>query len=231
LAEAPALCRADWIPEGAFAELDELRAEHQKLRNQSLAVDRELQAIKQRFDAEDSSNTTALRAKVSDPSVELPDLTPPEERAAAIGPLEDRKRAVAQVQDDFLRRAVAAITEKYPEWIAILDSQDGEIEDRIEEARAALANAERERGATVQLRVWLERTAGQHPRFRDLDGRHIAYPDLAGAGKTAAPAGIPGSESESESESGPVAVSPTGRAQQLAERANRFNLNGGDSDA
>jgi len=233
LAEAPALSRADWIPEGAFPELDELRTEHQGLRDQALAADRDASALKERFEAEDASHAEALRARVSDPSLEHPDLSSPEDRAAAVAEAEGRSRAVAEVQDAFLHRAVATIAERYPEWVAMLDSQDGEVEDRVEEARAALAKLEAQRDATVQLRLWLQRTAGHHPRFGVLDGRHIAYPDLAGVGResTRTPAQDPGSAVEAETETGPVPVSPMGRAQQLAERASQFNLDGGDSNA
>jgi hypothetical protein len=218
LVDAPAVSRLDWLPEGAFPVLDELRAEQARLGEMARQVSQETSATKARFEREGVEYHEAVCAQVTDPSTELPALTPPEERAATLAQLQERSNALAHLLDQFARRAVTTITEHYHEWVDDLNARDGEVQQRVEAARAALAEAEAEHGATIQLRAWLQRTAGHHPRFRDLDGRHIAYPDLSGAGV------VPGSASEAPAmPSAPSEPSALGRAQLLAERAARFD--------
>lgn len=184
LDEAPALSRADWIPEGQFDQLDELREEHVRLHAAATEAAREIEAARARFEQEDATYAEAGRAQATGQGVELPELTPPEERAAELAPLDAKVKAITQVREQSAREAVATITARYDEWASELDARDGEVEARVEQARAALATAEAELGATVQLRAWLERTAGRHPMFRNLDGRHIAFAGLAGPAET-----------------------------------------------
>lgn len=121
----------------------------------------------------------------------------------------------------FVRGAVADITDNYGMWSVALDEEDVIAAARVEEARRALAEAEAQLGSRAQLHAWLQRTAGRHPIFKQIDARHIAYGDLAG---------VTGPQPERAREPmmgdpPPTTVppmSPEARAQVLAERAARL---------
>ncbi len=179
LGEAPALSDREWLPPDSQLEgLDELRADHERLFEAGSEIGNALDEVRRRHEEEDAAYAEALKAQAAGQSVKVPELTPPEERAAELAPLEARARASAEVREEFAARAVATIVERYDEWASELSERDCEAEFQVEKARRALAEAEAEVGATVQLRRWLERTAGRHPRFRDIPGRHIPYADL-----------------------------------------------------
>lgn len=179
LAAAPAVSNREWLPEGTeIAELDELRAEHVRLYEAAGEIGRALDELRRRHEAEDAAYAGALKAQARGQGVELPEVTPPEERAAELAPLEAKARASTEVREEFTQRAVATIVERFEEWAAELDEHECEAEFQVEKARRALAEAEAQVGASVKLRRWLERTAGRHPRFRDIPGRHISYADL-----------------------------------------------------
>lgn len=185
LAEAPAVSDPDWLPPDTKIEgLDELRAEHERLFEAGSEIGDALADVRRRHEEEDAAYAEALKAEAAGQKVKVPELTPPEERAAALAPLEARSRASAEVREEFAQRAVNTITERYDEWASELSERDCEAEFRVEKARRALAEAEAEVGATVQLRRWLERTAG-HSRFRQLPARHIQFSALAGVGDNA----------------------------------------------
>ena len=177
LAEAPALARADWLPEGSLPELDELRAEHQRIFALAAEVGQEIAAVRRRHEEEDARRAEAVKAQALGHGVEAPEVTPPEERAAELTSLEAKASAVREALEEFLASAVATIGERYDEWAAELDERDVEAERRVEEARRALTEAEAALGASGQLRRWLARTAGRD-RFRNLAARHIAYSDI-----------------------------------------------------
>lgn len=178
LAEAPALARADWLPEGSLPELDELRAEHQRIHALAAEVGAEVAGVRRRHEEEDARHAEAVKAQALGHGVEVPKVTPPEARAAELAALEAKAKATREALEEFLGGAVAMIAERHDEWASVLDERDAEGERRVEEARQALAEAEAALGSTGRLRRWLMRTAGRDRRFGNLTGRHIAYPDL-----------------------------------------------------
>src|SRR4051794_34872013 len=181
LGEAPALNDRDWLPEGAFPELDALCAEHVRLLDLALAAAKEIRAAEHRFAAEDAAYSEAFSAQALGDDVELPELTPPETRAAEISALQRKAQVIGQVREKFARHAVEEIANRHDDWTLDLDERDAEIEARVEEARRVLAEATGERGKNRTLRRWLRRTAGHDARFRNIDGRHIAFPNVPDA--------------------------------------------------
>ncbi len=180
LHEAPAVVRPDWLPEGATPELDQLRDQQQALLGSAAEVDSAIAELRARYAAEDEAHAEALRARARGEAVELPGPTPPDERAAELASLEAQAVAIGEVIEQFAADTIAEITDKYDAWTAALDEEDAEAARRVEEARRALAEAEAALGQRGQLRAWLQRTAGRHPVFRDVTGRHIAFGALAG---------------------------------------------------
>ena len=179
LSEAPALSDREWPPEGTgIEELDDLRAEHERLIDAAVEVGNELAEVRRRHEEEDREYADALRAQAAGQKVKIPELTPPAERAAELAPLEAKARANYEVREAFAQRAIETIKESYGDFVDVLDEREGEAEARVEAARRQLAEAEAEVGATVQLRQWLARTAG-HSRFRLMPERHIQYAALA----------------------------------------------------
>jgi len=183
LGEAPALNDPEWLPQGSdIEELDELRDEHERLHGAAVEIGRAVADVERRHEGEDARHAEALKAEAAGQKVKVPELTPPEERAAELAPLKARARASAEVREEFAVRAVETIAEGYDEWASELNERDAEAEFQVEKLRRALAEAEAEVGATLQLRHWLARTAG-HSRFRELPARHIQFAALAGAGR------------------------------------------------
>lgn len=225
LQQARAFTNPEWLPD-ATPELTQYKEQHNAFLDRAREVNDAIRAAERRFAVEDGEYTDALQARARGEDAEVPALTPPEERAAELAQLEAEALAIGQVLEQFCRGVVGEIESKYDEWTAALDEEDDEAAARVEEARAALAEAEAGVGSRVQLRTWLQREAGRHPIFKKIDGaRHIAYGDLAGV------AG-PQRERDPEPTLGdpsptPPAMSPEARAQLLAERAAR--LRGEDS--
>lgn len=130
LGEAPALSDPGWLPEStSIAELDELREEHQRLHEAAVEIGRALAEVERRHEQEDAAYEGALRAQAAGQSgVKVPEVTPPDERAAELSPLKAKARASAEVRESFAVRAVATISERYDEWVSELQEADREAE-------------------------------------------------------------------------------------------------------
>ena len=220
LQEAAAYTNPEWLPD-ATPELAEHREQHQAFLGRASEINNAIRAAERRFAGEDGEYTDALQARACGEDAEVPAVTPPEERAAELAHLEAEALAIGQVLEQFCRGVVGEIESNYDEWTAALDEEDADAAARVEEARAALAEAEAALNSRVQLRTWLQREAGRHPIFRRIDGaRHIAYADLAGV---AGPQPERGPEPTlGDPSPTPTAMSPEARAQLLAERATRL---------
>lgn len=161
----PALRRPDWLPEGLFPELDELRKEHLEHLD-SDAGDR-ARELREEYEAEDTARAEALRV-----GGEVPPVTPTAERQDALGEAEaEREAGVARFRD-FLDGAVAKIQELEPGWREQFQQKTAEANRKREEAAALLAAAERETERVARLELWLNRTV--NPRA----GRYVGAPDL-----------------------------------------------------
>jgi len=161
----PALRRPDWLPEGLFPELDELREEH--LEHLNSGAGQKVQELREAYEAEDAARAEALRL-----GRDLPVVTPTAERQDALGEAEaEREAAVARFRD-FLDRAVARLRALEPEWREQFREKNAEANRKREEAAALLAAAERESEKVTRLELWLDRTI--NPRA----GRYVGAPDL-----------------------------------------------------
>jgi hypothetical protein len=161
----PALRRPDWLPEGLFPELDELREEH--LEHLNSGAGEKVQELRDTYEAEDAARAEALRLGRDAPAV-----TPAAERQDALGEAEaEREAAVARFRD-FLDRAVERLHALEPEWREQFREKTAEANRKREEAAALLAAAERETEKVARLELWLDRTV--NPRA----GRYVGAPDL-----------------------------------------------------
>lgn len=181
-----ALFDKDWLPEGIFPELDELRLEHHRILDERCGhLVSELQA---KYEAEDAARQEALNA-----GEEPPPVTGSADREDSIKDAKARSWAVMERLAAFVERAAEVIKEKggerpeFPdepglvlsEWRQQFAASRSEAEVELEEARAALAKAERRAAYVDQIEGWLDRTV--KPR----GGRYIEAPEF-GAGLTEA---------------------------------------------
>lgn len=164
----PALERPDWLPVTDWEELEELRAEHGRLLAQAAALAQEGGALTEQFEEEDDARAAALRESLrSGGETTVPEVTPKEEREAAVAEVKERQVAAVEALDEFLNAAVERIQEHAEEWDRDLGSKHAEAESRAVELRAAAERAEAEAESLPRLGRWLARTAENRP------GMHI----------------------------------------------------------
>src|SRR5260221_9834097 len=77
---------SDWLPEGTWDLLDELRTEHLRLRDQAVSCLEALAELTSRFEAEDQRRAEALReaARAANPIDAADERTSPEQRAGSV---------------------------------------------------------------------------------------------------------------------------------------------------
>lgn len=178
IAHDPALARSDWLPQGTgWAGMDQLRDEHVRLLRARADAGREAAEIRRRHEEEDEQRQKALTAAfAAGRTVEPVEMTPREERRDELAPAEARVQASARALDDFLGSAVETIKEHEPEWLALLNEQDEKVRAVEEEAQRMVEQARANAARVPQMKAWLTRTAGSHPRFESIDGRHVPAP-------------------------------------------------------
>lgn len=178
IAHDPALARSDWLPEGTgWPGMDELRDAHVRLLRARADAGREAAEIRRRHEAEDEQQQEAWKAAfAAGRTVEPVEMTPREARRDELEPAEARAQAAARALDDFLGEAVDTIAANEPEWTADLAEQDARVREVEEEAARAVEAARANAARVPKMKTWLARTAGSHPMFESLDGRHIAAP-------------------------------------------------------
>lgn len=181
LRNQPALVVKDWLPEGIFPELDELREEHHQLLDEVFAARDEAVGLRAGYEDEDGARAAALAAGDEPPAV-----TGSAERKDAIGDAEARLQACWDRVAAFVERAAEVIKEKggerplfpdepglvLPEWRETFAATRAEAADEVEVAKEALAKAERKAANVDQVEGWLDRTV--KPR----GGRYLSAPQL-----------------------------------------------------
>jgi hypothetical protein len=181
LRNQPALVAKDWLPEGLFPELDELREEHHQLLDEVFAARGECIRLQQQYDEEDQARAAALAT-----GVEPPPVTGSAERQDKIGDAQARLWAGWDRVAAFVQRAAEVLKEKggerpqFPnepgvklsEWRQQFAATRAAAEAKAQEAREALAKAEREAANADQVEMWLDRTV--KPR----GGRYQSAPQL-----------------------------------------------------
>ncbi len=159
----PALLKENWLPEPELArwpQLRRLREEHVRLLGERVRTGREVSALRQRHEDEDKARAEALTTAYRDGSGEedVPDVTPPEERAAELREAEARYKAAHEAFVAFLEEAVATVQEHADAWRDDLDKQAAEVERKRERAQQLLAEAEADEEEILRMRAWVTRT-------------------------------------------------------------------------
>lgn len=179
--EAPALTNLDWLPEGAgWPELDDLAADHRRLLAQLSEVATERSALRERFEEEDRVHGEALSAAYrggGDPDA-IPDVTPPDERRAALAAVERRRRAAVDALDGFLSDAIGRLETEAVGWLGDLASRRESAAEQRREAERLLAEARAEEVRAARLEEWVTRNAGLHQRagFRNIPNfRYVTW--------------------------------------------------------
>ncbi len=151
LDEQPALQRPGWLPEGLFPELDELREEHHEHLNGGHGDKK--RALVEQYEAEDAARAEAMRL-----GNDVPAVTPTAERQDALSEAEaEREAGVAKLRD-FIDRAVVRLHELEPVWRQRLTARRAGHAAEVEQAKAALQEAEREVAKVDQAEQWVNRT-------------------------------------------------------------------------
>jgi hypothetical protein len=212
-----------WFPATSDPVLEELRAEHERLLVKRDEAQQQVLGVRARFEAQDAARQAEFDAAAREGrEPELPDRTGEDDRRDAIMDAEARLRAASHALAAFGIAAVDRLRGELPEgWhaaeavnehrippngaaaeiVAKLDVAAAEARERMEQARRALAEADRELRAAIPLRMWLIRTANAgtdgSARLEPADGMEIPpaftagtkprdldvpgwYPDVAG---------------------------------------------------
>lgn len=171
------LTQKDWLPEGLFPELDELREEHHRLLDETYEVRNESIALHNKYEAEDEARKEALLVGDDPPSV-----TGSAERKDALADASARLQAKWDIVAEFCERAIATIREKggerpefpdepgvkLPEWRQYFAAQRAEADAEIEKARAALVAAEGKEARIKGNERWVDLTV------RAKGGKYLA---------------------------------------------------------
>jgi hypothetical protein len=164
LSNAPAVGRENWLPQGLFADLDELRDRHVRL----LAIRREngteLRELTRQYENEDTAFDEATRAQIADPTVVLPEITTKEDRAKAREPLLRRARALEQELADLVVAIMAAVESRGDEWLDEIEGQAAGFDKDIEELMEQVAVLEAEIRSRRQVSAWIRRMSGRGRR-------------------------------------------------------------------
>lgn len=158
---------ANWLPQGLFPELDELRDEHLARLADKAEAGRKKGEVIAGFEAEDAARNAALYAGDESPSV-----TSTAGREDAVRQADAELYAATRRLHDFYLHAVETIKKTAPAWRAQFAATRAARHADMEAAREALRKAEREAANVDQAEQWVDRTVT--PR----GGRYIEAPTL-----------------------------------------------------
>jgi hypothetical protein len=164
MSNAPAVGRENWLPEGLFPELDELRDRHVRLLELRRENSEANYALLRQWEAEDAAFEAATREQIADPEVELPEITVKEDRERAREPIVRRNRALAQEFADLVVDVLATVEAKGDEWLGEIEGQAAGFNRDIEELMGEIAELESEIRSRRQVRDWILRTSGRGRR-------------------------------------------------------------------
>jgi hypothetical protein len=170
----PALLYEDFFPaESPWPEIAELREMHVRLLGERVRTAQALSELSREFAAEDERRKTALtNAIYADAKPDLPEITPDDERAAAIREAQDEAEAANEALGRFLDGALSWLAENDAALQGVLDERGARIEEERLEARRLLAVANEKAREFVPLRAWLGRAVGGN------SGVHVAFGHL-----------------------------------------------------
>jgi hypothetical protein len=167
--ENPAIRKPNWLPEGLWPELDELRERHVQLLADSSSTGSRKDQLTKKYEREDEAQMQALQAG-EDP----PPSTPMDQRQSE---LHDAKLAADAAHIAFceaVSEMVAKVREKRRDWNNTFTRLETEAREKREEMARLQKEAEQKEWDANRLRLWLSRTAEDKP------GRHVAFEQVSG---------------------------------------------------
>lgn len=183
---SPVIRDPNWLPEGEDKVLDDLRERHRRLLTQWREASAEAGRLRDAFDVEDREYRDAVRAQLTDPEVELPEITSAEERATAFAPIKARGGEIQTELGHLGAQVLAEVTERADEMLAVLDEQDAEARQVMEQARQQMAEAQAQIDGRLRMRRWVNRHAGRQrrmnstPRLRMIAFERVPVPRPTG---------------------------------------------------
>lgn len=155
---------ANWLPEGMWPELDDLRVEQLRLRGVLVADIGAWHALADGFNTEDQKFAAELRQAYRDGFPPPEDTRTPEaERKAQLRGIEDRLWAGAVVFAEHADLVVATIRENEGKWLADLKSRAADALEKVREAERIAAEARTAQWHVAQLGKWLQNQADDGP--------------------------------------------------------------------
>lgn len=152
---------AQWLPEGLWPELDELRGEQLRMRAQVAVELDALEALDRKHRLEDREHQQRLRQahRDGDPSSAEDPRTPAGQRAAERAAIEERVSAGLHVFAEHAERVIDCVREHEDEWLADLRSQLTVAEGQRREAERLVAEAKADEFHVQRLGMWVQVTA------------------------------------------------------------------------
>lgn len=171
----PAVSKPNWLPEGFWPRLDELRTEHRAAIERMETARTEASELGARFKAEDETRERAYRT-----GLETPEVTDPAERDRLVAEARSRFEAAEKEFKETADRVLREIQDAEADWQADLNRRRSEADQKRAEARAALAEADEATAKLTILSRWLRRTA-ENRAWRQVPYESLGVPaPLAG---------------------------------------------------
>jgi hypothetical protein len=159
----PSFRRADWLPENSgWPELDALHEQHVRLLAQVAQTSTAAANVHRRHEAEDEHRKNALTAAYRDGTevAKLPQPTPPEQRQAELAAATEQGEAAIDALEEFIGQALTTLAAHRDEWFDQLDERVAAGEQKRQEARRLVAEADAAAGELHRMGHWLDRQTG-----------------------------------------------------------------------
>jgi hypothetical protein len=177
---APATLKIGWLPpDSGIPELDELRAEYERIAAQHSAEFAEVWRLTQEIEASEKRLEQARK------SAYLNGTDPAEAGDQGIEALRESLAAARQRQGwagqgliDLINKAVGTVVEKHDEWIAALDDENAPLRAELAEAEARARELRTRAEGGGKLREWLRRTAVDGA---EMPAAHFPYDEMPDA--------------------------------------------------
>ena len=152
---------ANWLPEGLWPELDELRHEHLRVRHQVAGEVAALKALEDRFREEDRCYERGLQQAQREDRLEAVEdrRTPSEKRRADQATIAERLWAGVIVLGETKDAVIELFREREDDWLADLRAQLEPAREKRREAERLLEEAKAEEWHLHQLGQWVQITA------------------------------------------------------------------------
>ena len=159
---------ANWLPDGLWPELDQLRAEQLRVREQVVTELTAREALQARFRAEDKQHEERLRQahREGRPDSVEDRRTAVEQRQAERKAIEENLWAGVIVLAEVAEQVIELVREREDDWLAGLRVQLEPAREKRREAERLFAEAKAEEWQLHQLGQWLQITSEDGPLGR-----------------------------------------------------------------